>query len=758
VGSLPAANLPTPAQAVKPASEPNRPAAADDRAGQTSQATPALPSEDPYALISQANLLATLEDLTAIQPHSGWRNSGTVGEAEALDYMANRLAELEYLQDLGLELERQDFRVFMATELWETRLTLTVDGEATEVPADGMRGHRDNIAQALRFDSDGALNDTRRDPVALERPVVAVGTRQELDALGPEDVEGKVLLVDYAVVDFFTNGNQQSARNVAALLAKRPAGIVFVTRFSNQPRESHGTFAGEGSIFNEVNEAWAPPTLVVRLEDLAGLGIQSWDDLARVESAGLTWDADMLSPAASGNLAARIPGRDPARAVLLGAHIDSPNAPGALDDGSGSAVLLEVARVLDAGRVQPESDVYLVWFGSEELGLYGSYHFAATHQDLLDRTLAMLQVDMLSYPLDGIQAGLDLVTWGYGRLGESRLAWPEYLAAEAAKRGVESRPVNCYGLESDNSAFAGFDVPNANLIYKNDQQMGMYGPIHYATHVHDPYDTVALAREVADVFEHMARVALTAALEAGRAAADLRVAPVSVHRAVFVASHTEPVHVGPTTFVDMGMALAMAGFDVDILPYGQAVTVEALAGADLVVALPVIDYPAADAGPGAYDEAWTEAEMAALEDYAAAGGLLVLTNSAHRLKYGNTVLDENEDWQDANALAERFGVTYRAGTWPADRPAATDGEGPLTAGLEHLELADGNGVPFSIDGAGQAQVLAQVEGAPAAALLSYGEAGGEVLALADVGMLGAEWGQPANLGFWQNLAVYAGSR
>jgi hypothetical protein len=35
-----------------------------------------------------------------------------------------------------------------------------------------------------------------------------------------------------------------------------------------------------------------------------------------------------------GNLVARIPGLDRSRAAILGAHIDSPNSPGALDDGS----------------------------------------------------------------------------------------------------------------------------------------------------------------------------------------------------------------------------------------------------------------------------------------------------------------------------------------------------------------------------------------------------------------------------------------
>ena len=448
------------------------------------------PPGDPFTLISQDSLFAFLEELTAIQPYSGWRNSATEGEAEALDYVTARLGEFEYLQNLGLEVERQSFHVFLATELWETRLHLTVNGQETEVPADGLRGPRDDIVQALRFDSDGTLNDSNPNPVVVDGPVVFIRYDGEINDLNPSDVRGKIVFVRYTVIDRVLLGKRRATDVAAELLAKEPAGVVIVTSFSSRPNESHGSFVGDLSGFNDVETSLAPPILYTRLEDLGTAGIESWDDLALVEDARLTWDADVFSPGESGNLVARIPGADPSLAVILGAHIDSPNSPGAMDDGSGSVVLLEIARVLNAARVQPPTDVYLVWFGSEELGLYGSYHFASTHQELLDQTLAMLQTDMLSRPLDGIEAYLNLVTWSYGRLGDDRLAWPDYLVEVADRQGIWIYPTNYYGLESDNTAFAGFDVPNANLIYMNQPEMSPMGGVHHASHVHCPYDTV----------------------------------------------------------------------------------------------------------------------------------------------------------------------------------------------------------------------------------------------------------------------------
>jgi hypothetical protein len=611
----------------------------------------ATPLAGALALVSQQSLFTFLEDLTAIQPYSGWRNSGTEGEQEALDYVSKKLGEMEHL---GLELERQDFRVFLAIELWDTRLYLKLGEHEIEVPAASPRGYPDNIAQALRFDSDGSLNDRQRNPSVAEGRLILIRSVEEIEGCEPGSMEGKLVFVDYAAVDGVLVGDEQAGRTISQVLEKRPAGLVLVTSFSNQQWVSHGTHVGDGSLFYWLEKEYAPPTLYVRLEDLAPAGIETWEDLARVDSARMSVDADVFSPGTSSNLVARIPGADVSKAVILGAHIDSPNCPGALDDGSGSVLLLEVARVLNAARVQPPTDVYLVWFGSEEIGLYGSYHFAATHQELLDRTLAMLQIDALSHPLDGLQGRLELVTWSYGRLGDGRLTWPNYLAGRMDRHGVKLYPKDSYMIWSDNSAFTGFGVPNANLICKNDQQMQRFGTVHYPTHMHDPYDTIELVREMGDVFEQMARTALVAALETGQDAPDLRVAPSPEQRVVFVASHTEAIHMAPTTFTDIGMLFGLNGFDVDMVPYGQPVS-PADMEAELVVVLPVVDYASPDGDVDLYDEAWGQEEVAAMEAYVAGGGLLVLTNSAHRLKYSQWVLDPNEDWADANALAERFG-------------------------------------------------------------------------------------------------------
>jgi hypothetical protein len=104
------------------------------------------------------------------------------------------------------------------------------------------------------------------------------------------------------------------------------------------------------------------------------------------------------------NVGAILPGTDPARAkeaVVVTGHYDSratdvmdatSDAPGAVDDGSGTALVLELARVL--ARERPAVSVYLVAVAGEEQGLVGSAHLAKRLKAEGVEVLAMTSVDI----------------------------------------------------------------------------------------------------------------------------------------------------------------------------------------------------------------------------------------------------------------------------------------------------------------------------------------------------------------------------
>lgn len=76
------------------------------------------------------------------------------------------------------------------------------------------------------------------------------------------------------------------------------------------------------------------------------------------------------------NIIARLPGRSSTRPVLLMAHYDSVQAsPGANDDGTAVAALLETARALRASERPLANDVLFLFTDAEEVGLLGSKAF-----------------------------------------------------------------------------------------------------------------------------------------------------------------------------------------------------------------------------------------------------------------------------------------------------------------------------------------------------------------------------------------------
>jgi aminopeptidase YwaD len=109
----------------------------------------------------------------------------------------------------------------------------------------------------------------------------------------------------------------------------------------------------------------------------------------------LTVDASIEQRSAT-NVLADKPARNPAaQSVVIGAHLDSvPAGPGANDNGSGSAMVLELAQVL-AARDEPFT-LHFALFGAEELGLYGSRHYVDQLSDAERANIrAMINMDMV---------------------------------------------------------------------------------------------------------------------------------------------------------------------------------------------------------------------------------------------------------------------------------------------------------------------------------------------------------------------------
>ncbi len=83
------------------------------------------------------------------------------------------------------------------------------------------------------------------------------------------------------------------------------------------------------------------------------------------------------------NVVAEIPGTDKNlkdQLVMIGGHLDSwQGSTGATDNGAGSAVMLEVIRILKAVGVKPRRTIRIALWGGEETGLHGSKNYVKNH-------------------------------------------------------------------------------------------------------------------------------------------------------------------------------------------------------------------------------------------------------------------------------------------------------------------------------------------------------------------------------------------
>lgn len=90
---------------------------------------------------------------------------------------------------------------------------------------------------------------------------------------------------------------------------------------------------------------------------------------------------------------------------VIGAHYDNivssgdpfTEAPGANDNASGVASVLEIARVMKKHNYVPESTIKFIAFGIEEIGLQGSKNFAADPNGFTSEIRFMLNFDMVAY-------------------------------------------------------------------------------------------------------------------------------------------------------------------------------------------------------------------------------------------------------------------------------------------------------------------------------------------------------------------------
>jgi len=149
--------------------------------------------------------------------------------------------------------------------------------------------------------------------------------------------------------------------------------------YATMSRLDYKLVHGEGYLFG-VGETQEVPGVEIAAEDYRRLA-----RLAKVGTAPtVEINSDVRfddSDSKAYNIFAEIPGTDPkAGYVMAGAHLDSWVAgDGAADNGAGTAMIMEAARILSASGIRPKRTIRFALWTGEEQGLLGSRAYVEQH-------------------------------------------------------------------------------------------------------------------------------------------------------------------------------------------------------------------------------------------------------------------------------------------------------------------------------------------------------------------------------------------
>lgn len=135
------------------------------------------------------------------------------------------------------------------------------------------------------------------------------------------------------------------------------------------------------------------PSVDISLEDYGLLyRLTNYGNKPKIK---LVAQAKDLGPQPTFNTIARIEGTEkPDEYVILSAHFDSwDGATGATDNGTGSILMMETARVLKKMYPNPKRTILIGLWGSEEQGLNGSRAFVEDHPEIVANIQAVFNQD-----------------------------------------------------------------------------------------------------------------------------------------------------------------------------------------------------------------------------------------------------------------------------------------------------------------------------------------------------------------------------
>jgi hypothetical protein len=340
------------------------------------------------------------------------------------------------------------------------------------------------------LDANGSTVKANTASISLQEPAalnldhaavvkVALEDQAAIDALTPEQVRGKVLVLESSAAPSTTQppaaarggrGGRGGAGIATALASKlQPAAIVL---FSAPGGRGAGR-GGNGARLREASTMTAAPVAILTIGDAA---IRTALDAAAAPAISAHIGAPAVVPSKVRNVIGLLRGSDPALKdtyILITAHYDhlgirDNGTPdhifnGANDDGSGTASVIEIANALAALPARSKrSIVFMTQFG-EEKGDLGSRYYAQHPIFPLAKTIVDVNLEQVGRTddLEGPRVGaFNLTGFDYTDLPAVFRRAGEQTGIQVIKHEKNS---DAYFTRSDNAAFAEAGVPATTL-------------------------------------------------------------------------------------------------------------------------------------------------------------------------------------------------------------------------------------------------------------------------------------------------------
>src|SRR5580698_2239751 len=237
-------------------------------------------------------------------------------------------------------------------------------------------------------------------PGGITADTVVVSTFEELAKLGPEKVQGKIVVYNYV----FTNYG--SGRNYRSSGASRAAALGAVAALVRSATPLAMQAPHTGAMEYDENQPKIPAAAITPEDAYMLARFYAEGTPARVH---LEMGAQMLPDADSGDVIGEIPGKEhPEEVVVIGGHIDSWDVgQGAQDDGASIMACLQALAIIHQLGLQPRRTLRVAFWVNEENGTRGGESYRAFVGDQLKNQVVALEMDGGAETPRGFGAGVD---------------------------------------------------------------------------------------------------------------------------------------------------------------------------------------------------------------------------------------------------------------------------------------------------------------------------------------------------------------